>query len=259
MQLCRCASYDIFPLPCRQKAKLTNTVVPGVQKQRTLPHSPATCRSVTRQPDTTSWPSFLGVITNLLVIVRLIFKRYYSYARQLGWDDYTIIGAMCIGIPATIINLVGLTVNGMGRDVWTLGTIKLNNFGMYFYIMEVLYLAEITFIKLSLSIFYLNIFPGEWTHRLLWGTVIFNIVSGSAFAITGILQCMPIPYFWYRYTDPSAKGTCLDINAFAWVHAAVSIAVDVWMIAIPLSQLPKLRLHWKKRIGVTIMFLIGTL
>lgn len=31
--------------------------------------------------------------------------------------------------------------------------------------------------------------------------------------------------------------------------AAISIAEDVWMLAIPLSQLHSLQLHWKKKIG----------
>lgn len=201
----------------------------------------------------------LGVITNLLVVVRLVFKRFYSYRRSLGWDDYTIIGAMLIGIAATIINVLGLTANGMGRDVWTLSTAQINNFGAFFYTMEVLYLAEIALIKLSLSIFYLYIFPGDWTRRLLWATVIFNIASGIAFVVAGIVQCMPIAFFWHHYTDPDATGHCIDINTFGWTHAAVSIAVDVWMIIIPLCQLRKLQLHWKKKIGVTLMFLIGTL
>ncbi|KAJ6781329.1 hypothetical protein PWT90_03449 [Aphanocladium album] len=200
----------------------------------------------------------LGIITNLLVIIRLVFKRFYSYRRSLGWDDYTIIGAMLIGIPATIINVLGLTANGMGRDVWTLSSDELNRFGAYFYTMEVLYLAEIACIKLSLSVFYLYIFPGEWTRRFLWATVIFNIASGISFVVAGIVQCMPISFFWDKYTDPTAVGHCIDINTFGWTHAAVSIAVDVWMIAIPLSQLRKLQLHWKKKIGVTIMFLLGT-
>lgn len=95
--------------------------------------------------------------------------------------------------------------------------------------------------------------------RLLWATVVFNTASGISIVVAGVVQCMPIAFFWYRYTDPSAAGHCIDINTFGWSHAAVSIAVDVWLIAIPLSQLPKLQLHWKKKIGVTLMFLLGTL
>lgn len=201
----------------------------------------------------------LGVITNLLVTIRLIFKQFFSYRKALGWDDYTIIAAMMIGIPATVINVEGLTAHGMGQDAWTLVPETIRLFGIYFYVMEVLYLAEIAFIKLSLSLFYLYIFPGTKTRRFIWATIIFNIVSGIAFVVIGIVQCMPVEFFWMRYIDPSAQGHCLDINTFAWIHAAISIAVDVWMIAIPLSQLRRLQLHWKKKVGVTLMFLLGTL
>ncbi|KAM3521017.1 hypothetical protein MY4038_009205 [Beauveria bassiana] len=200
----------------------------------------------------------LGVVTNLLVAVRLVFKRFFSYRRALGWDDYTIIGAVLVGVPATVINVAGLTASGMGRDAWTLSVADINRFGAFFYTMEVLYLADIAFVKLSLSAFYLYIFPGTWTRRLLWATVVFNAASGVAFVVVGIAQCVPISFFWYRYTDPGASGRCIDINAFGWSHAAVSIAVDVWLIAIPLSQLRKLQLHWKKKIAVALMFLLGT-
>ncbi|KAK7703044.1 hypothetical protein SLS64_009315 [Diaporthe eres] len=40
--------------------------------------------------------------------------------------------------------------------------------------------------------------------------------------------------------------------------SAISIVEDVWMLAIPLSQLHSLQLHWKKKIGVAIMFCTGT-
>ena len=51
----------------------------------------------------------------------------------------------------------------------------------------------------------------------------------------------------------------LNKNAIGWANAAISVALDLWMIAIPLWQIRSLNLHWKKKIGVVIMFLVGTL
>lgn len=45
---------------------------------------------------------------------------------------------------------------------------------------------------------------------------------------------------------------------FTLPRAAVSVALDVWMLAIPLSQLPGLKLHWKKKVSVGLMFFVGT-
>lgn len=49
----------------------------------------------------------------------------------------------------------------------------------------------------------------------------------------------------------------MDINSIAWSNSGISIALDVWMLAIPLSQLKALNLDWRKKIGVGIMFCVG--
>lgn len=201
----------------------------------------------------------LGVVTNVIVAIRLIYKKFFTGRRELGQDDWVMMLAMIIGIVCTVINVDGLTKHGLGKDVWTLQPDTLVEFGKFFYSMEVLYLAEMSLIKLSLSLFYLHIFPGSAIRRMIWATVIANIACAIIFVIAGIVQCMPIEYFWLRYVDSNSKGHCININTFGWTHAAISIAIDIWMIAIPFSQLGKLNLHWKKKIGVIVMFLTGFL
>ncbi|GKU15511.1 unnamed protein product, partial [Fusarium langsethiae] len=39
--------------------------------------------------------------------------------------------------------------------------------------------------------------------------------------------------------------------------ASINIALDIWILAIPLSQLKKMNLDWRKKIGVGIMFSVG--
>jgi hypothetical protein len=53
--------------------------------------------------------------------------------------------------------------------------------------------------------------------------------------------------------------TSLNSNAIGWANAAISIALDLWMIAIPMWQIRNLNLHWKKKVGVAVMLLVGTL
>ncbi|KAK8086119.1 CFEM domain-containing protein [Apiospora phragmitis] len=69
--------------------------------------------------------------------------------------------------------------------------------------------------------------------------------------------CQPIPFYWEKW-DGLHEGTCFDINAMGWSNAAISIVLDIWMLAIPLWQLRALKLHWKKKIGVAAMFIVGT-
>ena len=201
----------------------------------------------------------LGVLTAVLIAARLIFKQFFSYSQRLSSDDWVILATLVVGMPCTIINAQGLTAHGLGKDVWTLRASDILDFGKYFYIMEVLYVTDVALIKLSLSFFYLRIFPGQGIRRALWATVMLNAVCGVTFISIAIFQCAPISYYWTQHVDAVSPGHCIDVNAFGWVNAAVSILIDFWMIAIPLSQVKNLELHWKKKIGVTLMFMTGTL
>lgn len=201
----------------------------------------------------------LGSITIFLVLLRLIFKQFFSATKSLSLDDQVLIAALAIRITCSALNVAGVGAHGLGKDVWTLPPGELPKFLEYLYILEVLYLAEVSLIKLVLSLFYLQIFPGTMIRRLLYGTIVCNILYGAVLCTTAIFQCMPVSYFWTQYTEPGATGHCFNINAFGWSNAAISVAMDIWMIGIPLSQIPKLQLQWMKKVGVTIMFLLGSL
>lgn len=201
----------------------------------------------------------LGAVAITVVVVRLIFKAFFSTAKELKPDDTVILCALPLRITGMVLNVRGLVMNGLGRDAWTLAPDTISSFAKNVYIMATFYFAELTMIKLSLLLFYLHIFPGVTVQRLLKVTIAFNVLSGLAFIITSIFNCTPVPYIWTRFLDESKHGRCNDINAFTWATAGISIAQDMWMLSLPLFQIHRLQLHWKKKIGVIIMLLLGAL
>lgn len=203
------------------------------------------------------------IVSNTLVIIAALFIvqrfAYKFYARlELGLDDWCTLLTLVAGIPSTVINAHFLTVNGIGRDIWTLTPEQITKFSLYFYMDEIIYLAEVSLAKLALLFFYMRIFPSRNVQRLLWGTIAFDIAFGLAFVLVAIFQCKPVNYFWVMW-DGEHKGQCLNINAITWSNAIISISMDVWMLAIPLWQLRTLRLGWKKKAGVAAMFSVGAL
>lgn len=197
-----------------------------------------------------------------IVCLRLLFKQFFSVKQRLQQEDWIILAAMPIGIATVLLTVFGLTAHGMGRDIWGLQPSDAMSFGTSFYLVQMLYIVLITLIKLSLNFFYLNIFPGTVIRRLLWASVIFHVAFSLAFVIGIMFQCRPISYQWEQYNfmdGPPAQGDCFNINAGAWSNGAISVASDVWLFGMPLSQVRKLRLHWKKKIGVALMFLTGAM
>jgi hypothetical protein len=190
------------------------------------------------------------------VVMRFGFKS--TVARlEFGYDDWCVLATLIVIIPSGIVTVTGTVKNGLGRDMWTLTPTEITQMLKYFYIMASLYFTQLTLLKLTLLFFYIRVFPAKEVQRLLWGTIIFTTMWGIAFVVVAIFQCRPISYFWTKW-DGLHEGSCLDINAITASNAAISIALDLWILGIPLWQLWGLKLHWKKKVGVALMFCVGT-
>ncbi|KAF2026213.1 hypothetical protein EK21DRAFT_103380 [Setomelanomma holmii] len=185
------------------------------------------------------------VVSAAFVLMRLCYKLFSPAEIQVGLDDYFILITLLCGQPNTIVIDRGLIPNALGRDIWTLPFDKVTAFGKYFYW------------KLSFLFFYKQIFPGRTIQKIISVAILFNILYGVAFVIVAIFQCRPISFYWTTW-DGEHTGHCVNINAVAWANAANSIAVDLWMLAIPLSQLIHLELSWSKKAGVIVMFCLGS-
>ncbi|KAG5983940.1 hypothetical protein E4U55_006647 [Claviceps digitariae] len=199
----------------------------------------------------------LCVVTGIIVVMRLVFKQWFSYQQKLNLDDWVIMISVLVGLPCTILNTTGLTHNGLGKDAWTLRPSDLVEFARFFFVQQILYLFLMTSIKLSLICFYLKIFPNRRVRLLLWSTFAVNLAWGFACILVTVFQCAPIQAYWLRYLQREGSGQCLNMNVLGWTNGAVSVVIDIWIIGIPLYQMRKLDLNWRKKVGAVIMFLTG--
>lgn len=105
---------------------------------------------------------------------------------------------------------------------------------------------------------YLRVFPAFQVRRALWAGVSLTVVFIIAFAIPAVFACYPIKHFWLKW-DGEHDGSCINVHALGWANAAVSVGLDLTIIAIPLSQVNSLQLTFTKKIWLSLAFLIGTL
>lgn len=198
----------------------------------------------------------MGTFSGVFVLIR--FATKIGYRIPLGIDDLFVGITMVFSIPCIVINSYGLGPAGLGTDIWTLTPTQITDFGRWFYVIAILYFVVQTSLKLTLIFFYLRIFPSTGVRRVLWGTVAFIAAYGLAFILVTIFQCQPINHFWVKW-DGEHKGKCASINGITFTSAAINIAMDFWILGIPLSQLKGMNLDWRKKIGVGMMFSVGTL
>lgn len=95
----------------------------------------------------------------------------------------------------------------------------------------------------------------EKTH--MGGTVAFLCAFGIAFIAALTTACRPISYIWNKW-DVEHEWRCVDIALIAWMNAAISIALSLWLIVISLRKVRSLEMKRHKKVGVAIMFILST-
>ncbi|KAL2255291.1 hypothetical protein VTK26DRAFT_3677 [Humicola hyalothermophila] len=123
----------------------------------------------------------------------------------------------------------------------------------------VLYTITRFFVRTSIILFYLRVFPPRSDNklgRILQWTMIFNVFYNLSFLFAVIFQCQPVGYFWVQW-EGEGGGRCGNANILAWVAAATGIAFDVWLLALPFPQLLVLQLPWKRKVMGGLMFFVG--
>ncbi|QSZ32616.1 hypothetical protein DSL72_002195 [Monilinia vaccinii-corymbosi] len=202
-----------------------------------------------------NWSSNSFAIASWVAFLLRIASRLTSDAR-FWWDDLMATAVMLVGIPSAIINVEGLTRNGLGKDIWTLSFENISRMIRFFYVSELLYFAQISFVKISILLFFLRLFPERKIRWTIWGTIIMNVVILILFDLLAAFSCRPISFYWKGW-DGEHVGRCLNINALAFTSAGASIVMDFWILMLPLTQLYDLNLHWKRKVGVVAMLSIG--
>lgn len=113
-------------------------------------------------------------------------------------------------------------------------------------------------IKLAILLEFLRIFsPGKnhytfWIyHSLIW----LNFLFYAIVSFLSIFPCQPIKKFWKPWID----GRCLDSAKINIAIACFNSASDLSLLIVPQNVIWNLQMSFKRRIGVSAIFLVGLL
>ncbi|KAJ4306462.1 hypothetical protein N0V88_001264 [Collariella sp. IMI 366227] len=192
----------------------------------------------------------------VIAVVLRLFARVLTQA-YFWWDDLAnLLSFVCAAI-FTGFNIKAIEI-GQGKEMWFVPFDNITTVVRMFFGDMLLYTVGRLFFRASILLFYLRVFPkaDNRFNRLLVGTMIFNVIYNFSFIMAVVLQCQPLPYFWSQW-EGAHEGHCGNYNVLAWVAATTGIVFDIWMLALPLSQLLALTLPWRKKLVGGLMFFFG--
>jgi hypothetical protein len=200
-----------------------------------------------------AFATFSFTFVGLRVASRLIVKTPW------GPDDTWVIIAFTIMVPTTAFMLLAIK-NGFGSlaSIYRNGNNSFILLYKHIFIWQILYMLGLAAAKTSILFFYLRIFPDEKFRIMVWMTIAFNAVSILVLLVLNLTLGQAVRIIWHGGTDYNSSlktyNVVFKVNS---ASTAVSFALDIWMLILPMSQLYNLGLRQRQKIKVMSMFGMG--
>lgn len=157
------------------------------------------------------------------------------------------------------IELAAVYDAGVGRhlaEVLENHPAQLTEWAKHLYALEWLYLTSVALPKMSILLLYLRVFTNKGARLTCWLLLGAVVVIWFTFTVAFNLQCIPLAYTWDK-TIPG--GHCFDVEAYYKATSAPNIATDVVMLILPIPTVINLQTTTLRKLGLFVVFLVGSM
>jgi hypothetical protein len=110
-------------------------------------------------------------------------------------------------------------------------------------------------VKISILLFYRRLFDTK-RFKLVSIIVASSVIAyWVCFTLVAIFQCTPVHYTW----DKNVSGKCIDAYALLMAASVLNIINDIVIVIMPIPVVWCLRVSRQQKMGLTGLFLLGSL
>ena len=118
---------------------------------------------------------------------------------------------------------------------------------------NLLWIAAIASIKISILHLYVAIFRSAWFRRVAQAVMGLCVVCGVAFIMDGFLICRPFAFNWNK-TIPGVCGNQILVYVIAIV---VNLLLDIVILSLPMPLIWGLQIPLRKKVALCAIFGLG--
>lgn len=111
------------------------------------------------------------------------------------------------------------------------------------------------FAKLSLLLFYRRLSPQQWLRWSVYAVMVFITAYSVALMFTLIFACKPLKKNW---DITVTEGECLNKAMIYLATAGLNALTDIILLILPIPMIVKLQVPRVQKIGLIIIFCIGS-
>ena len=145
---------------------------------------------------------------------------------------------------------------GAGRHAVAVSYEEFITFTKLFVATDYLYMLTTTFPKLCILALYLRVFTAKYLRITCYAIGVIMIVTVIAAIIDTSAICRPLAYFWDK-TIPG--GECGDLLTAQRGFTIPNVITDVIMLLLPLPSVWGLHTSQNQKVGLTFVFLTGSM
>jgi hypothetical protein len=120
---------------------------------------------------------------------------------------------------------------------------------------QIIWNAATTTIRVSIVLFYREIFPINSFQLPSIAMIGLNILNFFGIFLTTLLICRPLSYAFVHTGD----GSCGNIKDLKTYSAVSSLVFDMGVVFLPMPFLWRLQIHSRKKWGITALLSFGLL
>ncbi|KAI0110723.1 hypothetical protein GGR51DRAFT_557721 [Nemania sp. FL0031] len=177
----------------------------------------------------------------------------YKRGAKLKTHDYLVFLSF-LALTGYISDVsVGVVHGGYGQHVIELNPRAVETGLKAFWISEWFWATGVASFRLAIILLYIELFQTRMFRLVATLTASIVFLYWTACIITISVLCLPVEFNWNR----SLNGTCGDVLAIEIFSGAFNMAVDIWVVFLPLPTIWKLRLAPHKKLTIWSSFALG--
>lgn len=194
----------------------------------------------------------LTALSVVVVALRLYTRTFIL--RNVGRDDWAMLVALLFTI-AYLVTIFVLRDNGLGFTMRLLKPEHMVKQVQTTLAVEIIYYFAVNAIKISILFFYLRIAAAKKFEHLCKGTIYLLVIFCGVCQIVCLTQCIPLHKMW-DFTG-LVQGRCINTTAFFYTTSSLHIALDIWIIVLPVSTLLKVQRPRREKLALIVIFSLG--
>jgi hypothetical protein len=133
------------------------------------------------------------------------------------------------------------------------------------WILQVLFLWSMTFIKLSALLFYRRLLKESCSRSFIyttWAAICVLVVSTITIFFVFVTICSPVEAYWKQVYPDYKHFTCRSAKSLLITNetaAAFNVVTDIYSLVMPALLVTKLRLTKQQRIAMVFILGVGSM